>query len=212
MLKDNSIEEFLDELSSSSPSPGGGAVAALLAGLSTSLASMMANLTTDKKGYEGVSRSSKELAERMQIRKKDFLLLMDRDANSFDSVIEAFKLPKETEEEKEIRSREIQRGYAKAIKVPLEIAEKSLELFEDINYIVDNGNKNLITDGIAAAMAASTAVNMALLNVKINLKSIKGKKYADNLYYSETYSRMIDIEVAATGYLAKICSKSGLQF
>ncbi len=212
MLKDNNIEEFLEDLSSSSPSPGGGAVAALLAGLSTSLASMMANLTIDKKGYENVWKSSKELAERMDKRKDDFLLLMDKDANSFDSVIEAFKLPKDTEKEKEIRSIEIQKGYAEAIKVPLEIAEKSLELFEDINYIVDKGNKNLITDGIAAAMAASTAVNMALLNVKVNLKSIKGKKYADNHYYSETYSKVIDIEVAATGYLAKICSKSGLQF
>ncbi len=207
MLKNQSIHEFMNELASAAPSPGGGAVAALLAALSTSLCSMMANLTINKPSYEKIWQASEDLVARMNVKREEFYILMDKDASSFDSVTDAFKLPKETEVEKKHRSAMIQKGYIEATKVPLEMAEKTLELFEDINYIVDNGNKNVITDGIAAAMAASTAVNMALLNVKINLKSIKDEKYV-----KETFSKVIDLEVAATAYLAKICSKSGLQF
>ncbi len=207
MLKDKLVDDFLNELASSSSSPGGGAASALLASLSTSLCSMMANLTIDKKGYEKKWEESKEIVIRMNNRKNDFLMLMDKDANSFDGVINAFKLPKNTEDEIAYRKTEIQKGYIEAIKVPIEIAKKTLELFDDIDYIVTHGNKNVITDGIAAAMAARTAINMALLNAKVNLKSVKNENYV-----KQTKSDIIDIEVAAAGHLARICSKSGLQF
>ncbi len=207
MLKDQLMTQFFDALASSSSSPGGGAASALVAALSTSLCSMMANLTINKEGYEKKWDNAKEIVDRMETRRNNFLILMDKDASSFDGVINAFKLPKNSEEEKAYRKEAIQKGYVEAIKVPIEIAEKTLELFEDIDYIVTHGNKNVITDGIAAAMAARAAINMALLNAKVNLKSIKDENYVKN-----TKSDIIDIEVAAAGYLAKICSKSGLQF
>ncbi len=212
MLKDKLIDDFLNELASSSSSPGGGAASALVAAISTSLCSMMANLTINKKGYEKIWYSADEVVERMEKRKEDFLILMDKDAKSFDGVINAFKLPKDTKEEKDFRTQQIQEGYKEAIKVPIEIARKTLELFDDIDYIVTKGNKNVITDGIAAAMAARTAINMALLNAKVNLKSVKSSTLKDERYIKATKSDIIDIEVAAAGYLAKICSKSGLQF
>lgn len=207
MLKNQKIHEFIDNLASSSPSPGGGAVAGLLAALSTGLCSMMANLTTDKKGYEKVWMESRQLVARMEKRKELFYQLMDEDAKSFDAVIDALKLPKTTEEEKTIRSEEIQKGYLAAIKIPIRMAELSMELFDDIEFIVENGNKNVITDGIAAAFAASCAINTALLNVKINLKSVKNEKYVKNIS-----SKVIELEVTSASRLAKICARSGLQF
>ncbi len=205
MLKEKTIDEFTAQLSSDSSSPGGGSVAALLGALSASLASMMANLTVNKKNYEDKWDDSKKLAERMNIRRNDFLSLIDKDASSFDAVIAAFKLPKETEEEKEFRTEKIQSGYLEAIKIPVEIAENSLKLFEDIEYIVKYGNKNVVTDGIAAAMCADCAIKTSLLNVKINLKSVK-----DNEYVEEMNGKLKQIEINSARKLAEIVAKGGL--
>lgn len=207
MLKNRIIEDFVTDLASSSPSPGGGAVSALLGALSTALCSMMANLTVGKKGYEKVWETSQDVVEKMTQLRAELYVLMDEDARSFDAVMNALKLPKETEEEKALRSEEIQKGYLEAIRIPLAMAEKTMSLFEPIEFIVLNGNRNVITDGIAAAMSANCAINMALLNVKINLKSVKDQAYA-----KKTLSKVIDLEVASASRLAKICSRSGLQF
>lgn len=192
MLSKMTIRDFNEDLASNSPAPGGGAVAALLGSIATGLCSMMGSLTIDKKNYEGVWADSKSLCDKMQSSAKDFYTLMDEDASSFDGVIAALKMPKNTEQEKELRRNKIQDGYKVAIAAPIKTANKALELFDDIEFIVKNGNKNVVTDGLAAAITARAAVEMALLNVKINLGSVK-----DETYVSETKSIIDSLESSA---------------
>ncbi len=177
MLKDLYLQEFLDKTESSDPVPGGGSIAALSSALASALSAMVANLTIDKKNYEDVSDEMKVIAEKMSTFKQEFVLLIDKDANSFDKVMKAYKLPKETDVEKAERSRLIQEGMAYAASVPLEVAEKTAELFDLIEVLVQKGNKNAQTDALVSAMLARTAILSALYNVKINLGSIKDEAF-----------------------------------
>lgn len=177
MLKELGLQAFINQLESSEPVPGGGSVAALSSSLASALAAMVANLTVGKKNYEAVSDEMSEVAKRMSIHKQVFVDLIDKDANSFDSVMKAFKLPKETEEEKTKRNTLIQDGMKYAASVPLEVAEKTALLFEDFAYLVEKGNKNAQTDALVATMMARTAILSALYNVKINLGSIKDETF-----------------------------------
>lgn len=177
MLKDLGLQAFINQLESSEPVPGGGSVAALSSALSSALAAMVANLTVGKKNYEDVSDEMSAIAAKMSVHKQMFVDLIDKDANSFDSVMKAFKLPKETDEEKSHRNTLIQDGMKYAASVPLEVAEKSADLFDDLAKLVKSGNKNAQTDALVAAMMARTAILSALYNVKINLGSIKDEAY-----------------------------------
>lgn len=177
MLKELGLQGFIEQLESSEPVPGGGSVAALSSALSSALSAMVANLTVGKKNYESVSDEMAAIAERMHARRLEFVDLIDKDANSFDSVMKAFKLPKETDEEKAFRTAQIQDGMKYAASVPLEVAEKTAVLFDDIALLVKSGNSNAQTDALVSAMMARTAILAALYNVKINLGSIKDEAY-----------------------------------
>lgn len=187
MLKDLTIKEFLEQLASKDPVPGGGSVAALSSGLSVALIQMVANLTIDKKGYENVNEEMKNIKEEVVPKINEFMELIDKDANSFDSVIKAFRLPKETDTDKIVRKKAIQDGMKYAAKVPLEVAEETAKLFPLIEVVVEKGNKNAITDGLVAAMMARTAIKSALYNVKINLDSIKDEEFVTD------YSKKVEI-------------------
>ena len=177
MLKELGLQAFIEQLESNEPVPGGGSVAALSSALSSALAAMVANLTIGKKNYETVSDEMVLVAERMHTHRIEFVDLIDKDANSFDSVMKAFKLPKETDEEKAYRTNQIQEGMKYAASVPLEVAEKTAVLFDDLAFLVKSGNSNAQTDALVAAMMARTAILSALYNVKINLGSIKDEAY-----------------------------------
>lgn len=179
MLKDLGLQAFINQLESSEPVPGGGSVAALSSALASALSGMVANLTIGKKNYEEVSEQMTAVAAKMADHKQTFVDLIDKDANSFDSVMKAYKLPKETDEEKANRSQLIQDGMKYAASVPLEVAEKTAVLFDDIAFLVKSGNANAQTDALVAAMMARTAILSALYNVKINLGSIKDEAYVD---------------------------------
>jgi len=179
MLKDLGLQAFINQLESSEPVPGGGSVAALSSALASALSGMVANLTVGKKNYEEVSDQMTAVAAKMAEHKQAFVDLIDKDANSFDSVMKAYKLPKETDEEKSNRSQLIQDGMKYAASVPLEVAEKTAVLFDDIAFLVKSGNANAQTDALVAAMMARTAILSALYNVKINLGSIKDEAYVD---------------------------------
>ncbi len=181
MLKDLGLQAFINQLESSEPVPGGGSVAALSSALASALSGMVANLTVGKKNYEEVSDQMTAVAAKMADHKQTFVDLIDKDANSFDSVMKAYKLPKETDEEKANRSQSIQDGMKYAASVPLEVAEKTAVLFDDIAFLVKSGNANAQTDALVAAMMARTAILSALYNVKINLGSIKDEAYVDTM-------------------------------
>lgn len=181
MLKDLYLEEFVSQALSSDPVPGGGSVAALSSALSAALAGMVANLTVGKKIYIEVSDEMEEIALKLTAYKDEFMLLIDEDASSFDGVIKALRLPKETEEEKKIRRKKIQEETKYASKIPLSIARKTSELFDLIERVVVSGNKNAVTDGLVAAMMARTSILSALYNVKINLASIKDEAFVKDM-------------------------------
>ncbi len=192
MLKSMYLQEFIDKLESSDPVPGGGSVAALSSSLACALSAMVANLTVGKKNYEDVDADMTKIALEMSKNKADFIDFIDKDATSFDGVMKAYKLPKDTDDEKAERLRQIQEGMKHAAQVPLEVAQRTLLLFDSIECLVQKGNKNAQTDALVAAMMARTAILSALFNVKINLGSIK-----DDAFVQETKKEIERIEALA---------------
>ncbi len=181
MLVENKITDFLNELHSNSPAPGGGSVAALNGAIAASLVGMVANLTIGKKNYAEAEEEMKVVATKMNEVKDKFLDFVDKDANSFNGVIAAFKMPKENDEQKVARTAAIQKGYKEAIAVPLDVAKAAAELFDYIEVALKKGNKNAESDALVAAISARTAIQSALLNVEINLSAVKDQKYVEAL-------------------------------
>ncbi len=177
MLVENKLTDFLTELHSNSPAPGGGSVAALNGAIAAALVGMVANLTIGKKNYGAVEADMTALAQKMSQIKDDFIALIDKDANSFNGVIAAFKMPKDDDEQKAARTAAIQAGYKAAIAVPLDVARRAAALFDDIESALQKGNKNAESDALVAAISTRTAILSALLNVEINLAAVKDADY-----------------------------------
>ena len=178
-LASMTVKGFLEELASNSPAPGGGSVAALSGSMGASLLEMVCNLTVGKKNYEDAWEEMKRSAKDISIHRTRLLELVDEDTNAFNDVMKAFRLLKETDEEKAARSAEIQKGYKKAIDTPMETALKCIEVLELALPVAGKGNKNSITDvGVGADMAAA-GLEGAVMNVRINLGSIKDKDYVE---------------------------------
>lgn len=185
MLQNLNVKDFVDELASKSPAPGGGSIAALSASLASSLASMVFNLTVGKKEYmEYEDKLQKDIDESLQkvgILKDEFLELMERDTNAFLSLMKAFKMPKSTEEEVKIRKEKISEGNKQSLEIPLEVANKAYEIYNYIYIAVMYGNKNALSDAGVAASLTETAVEGAILNVKINIMGLKDESYKNEL-------------------------------
>src|SRR6056297_3174061 len=167
-LVDLSLKEFCEELSSSSPAPGGGSTGALAA----SLVSMVANLTIGKKKYKEHKNEMKSVKEQANNLTNNLLKLVDQDTIAFNKVMEAFKMPKSTKEEKKLRSETIQKSMKGACEVPLEIAKYSVKIASVSNKVARHGNKNAVTDAGVAARLAEASYYAGVYNVKINLASI----------------------------------------
>ncbi len=172
-LASSKISSFLSELSSSSPAPGGGSVAALSGALAAALDSMVCQLTLGKKKYEDVQDEISDMSHQIKKLQRRLTELIDEDTNAFNDVMAAFKMPKATEKEKKKRSEAIQKGYKKAAEIPLETAKTAKNVLHLSIDVAKKGNKNSITDAGVAALLGYTAVHAAALNVEINLGSIK---------------------------------------
>jgi len=166
------INSFLSELSSSSPAPGGGSVAALSGGLGAALTSMVCNLTIGKEKYVDVQDDIKKTFKQSEKLRKKLTELIDEDTNAFNNVMKAFKMPKETEEQKKKRSKAIQEGYKTAAQVPLDTAKACLQILDTAKTVAEIGNVKSITDVAVSAIMARSGAESAILNVKINLGSI----------------------------------------
>jgi len=175
------VSELLDKTASSNPVPGGGSIAALSAAAAAGLTEMVANLTVGKKGYEAVEEEMMAVTEKMRPLREKLLKDIDRDAEAYNEVFLAFKLPKSTDEEKEKRQKAIQDGLKHAALVPLGVAEDAFNILRHARTVITKGNKNAVTDGAVAAMMARTAVLSALYNVKINLGSIKDETFVKEM-------------------------------
>ena len=180
-MKNMTINEFTQLVSSESPVPGGGSIAALSGALSAALAEMVANLTVGKKKYADYKEEMMVIINKASALKEKLLNNIEEDSLAYNKVMEAYKLPQKTEEEKLHRMEEIEKGLKIAALVPLEVAETSFEVLPLAEVVVQNGNSNSVTDGLVAAMMARTAVLSAVLNIRINLASIKDDEFAKKL-------------------------------
>lgn len=172
MLADLKITEYLQQVAAGTAAPGGGSVAALNAALAAALVEMVANLTLGKKGYESVQEEMRDIGQQAATLREELTAAIDRDAEAYGEVMAAFKLPKETEQQKKLRHRKIQAGFKLAARVPLEVANKAVKILDLAGRAITGGNKNAVSDGAVAVMNARTAALAALVNVKINLTSL----------------------------------------
>ena len=181
MLADLKITEYLEKAAAGTAVPGGGSVAALNGALAAGLSEMVANLTIGKKGYEAVEAEMKDIAGQAAELRVKLTTAIDRDAEAYNEVMTAFKLPKTMDREKTARKREIQNSFKHAALVPLEVAQNAIKVLDLAGKAVHNGNKNAVTDGAVAAMNARTAAFAALYNVKINLSSIEDEGFVKKI-------------------------------
>lgn len=204
-MKELTVEQFIDVTASDAPAPGGGSVAALAGALGMALAEMVANLTIGKEKYADVDAEMRELIQKSAEIRNELTEGMQKDTESFTAYMKALKMPKETEEEKAARREAMQNGLKEAAVVPLSIAQSAVKIFPIAEAVVEKGNKGAVTDGLVAAMLARTAVISALLNVRINLGSIK-----DEAFVTEMAAMVKALEEDAVAYEKKIMKMSSL--
>jgi formiminotetrahydrofolate cyclodeaminase len=177
MLTELTIKEFINKVISNDPVPGGGSVSALNGALAGALAAMVANLTIGRKKYAEVNDIMVELSSRFEKLSSRLIEDVDRDSDAYNRVFAAFKMPKDTDEEKQVRSEAIQRETKYAAQVPMEVARAVYEVLPMIDTVAQKGNSNAVTDACVSMMCARTAILGALLNVRINLTSIKDEAF-----------------------------------
>tara|TARA_B110000914_G_scaffold75491_1_gene66366 strand:- start:2414 stop:4093 length:1680 start_codon:yes stop_codon:yes gene_type:complete len=168
--------EFSDEVTRESPAPGGGSVSAYIGSLGASLGAMVANLSSNKRGWENQVEMFSHIADQINVIRNELLLLVDEDSNAFNMIMLAFKLPNNSEKEKKIRLKSINESTIYAAKVPLKVMEKSYECYDLILKLAKEGNQNSISDAGVACLCVYTAIYGAYLNVKINLKDLPNDK------------------------------------
>lgn len=175
-FKDYKINEFIEDLSVDLSSPGGGSTAALVAALASSLNSMVYSFTVGKKVFDTLSDDVKKEMISFQQASKEFsnmsLEFMEKDRSSFVKLMDSYKLPRNTEDEKQQRANAIKNNTVEAMEVPLKLARVSLEFYDNIDFAIKYGNKNLISDGIVAATLLHSAIESAIVNVEINYNSL----------------------------------------
>jgi glutamate formiminotransferase/formiminotetrahydrofolate cyclodeaminase len=172
---------FANETASESPAPGGGSVSAYMGALGVSLATMVANLSSHKAGWDERWEEFSAWAEKGQKLKDELLYLVDEDTRAFNKIMDAFSLPKSNDEEKNRRSAAIQEATRYAIEVPFRTMQKAFESFEIIAAMVECGNPNSVTDAGVGALCVRSAVIGAYLNVKVNGAGFKDKSYLDRI-------------------------------
>jgi formiminotetrahydrofolate cyclodeaminase len=175
------IRDFVEKVADKSPTPGGGAVSAIVACLAAALNEMVAQLTLGREDYAEWHAEMERVTEEMEEIRHVLLELADADAEAFDEVMNAYKLPKETEEEKEKRRKCIQEALKRAAHVPYEICRCCRDIVKAALVVATWGNVNAISDAVSAAEMAYGAFQSAKANVLINLKSIKDETFVENM-------------------------------
>lgn len=171
------VTTFLDELASSAPAPGGGSVAALAGALGATLVSMVCNLTVGKPKYADVQDDIQVLLEQSEALRHELADLLEADVQVYTSVSKAYKMPRDTEEEKAARQEAIQAALKDATAVPMKVAEACVRILDLCTPAAEKGNVNAVSDAGVAALMAEAALRSAALNVLINLGAIKDEEF-----------------------------------
>jgi formiminotetrahydrofolate cyclodeaminase len=176
-LTDKPVSQFLTELASSAPAPGGGSVAALSGALGAALVSMVCNLTVGKKKYADVEKDIKALLENSERLRHKLADLLQADVQAYTAVSQAMKMPRATDEEKAARAKVMQQALKKATDVPLQIAEACVEVIALCQPAAEKGNKNAVSDAGVAILMAEAGLRSAALNILINLGWIEDQSF-----------------------------------
>lgn len=188
-IRDESLGALLEKFSAATPTPGGGSAAALVGSVAAALVAMVAGLTVSKRAYQSVEAEMRGvLAEALTLRDQ-LLELAERDSESFNAVMAAYKLPKETESDRAERERAIQLALKGATEVPYQTALRCSRVLELAELVVAKGNKSAVSDGGAAAVLAEGALHAAALNVAINLAAIADESFVGE--YNRERERLI---------------------
>jgi len=188
LLMDMTLRDYSDVLASSEPAPGGGSTAALSGVLGAALTMMVVNLSVGKKNYENLNEKIKakfmEEAENVKALQKELSGLVDEDTKAFNKFMEAVKLPKDTEEQNQLRGKKMQEASLYALQVPIKTAECCFRLLENQGNIARYGNRNAVSDVGVGALLTLSGLEGAILNVNINLSGIE-----DEAVRSEAYDK-----------------------
>jgi len=180
MLSDMTVTGFSERTASGDPLPGGGSVSALAAALGAALAEMVANLTVGREKYARHEAAMQALRDEAAQLRRAMLACIDRDAEAYQQVLSAFRLPKGDDAQKARRKEAVQEGFKQAARVPLSVAADALRVQELALEAVSKGNRNVFSDGVVAALMAKSAVLGALSNVKINLEAIEDPAFVED--------------------------------
>lgn len=172
-----SYDSFIERLASSSPAPGGGAASAMVTIVASSLNQMVALLTVNKKKYAEYESEMHSIIEKSRVIDQELRSLMKEDEDSFNEIMAALKMPKDTDDQIKARKSKLQEATVGAIKAPWKIASTSREVLELALKIAQHGNRNASTDAACAALFSHSAIVGALYNVRINLVSLKDEEF-----------------------------------
>ena len=194
LLMDMTLKDYCEVLASSEPAPGGGSTAALSGALGASLTMMVVNLSAGKKTYEGLDEHIKaqfmKEFDNVKALQRELTGLVDEDTKAFNKFMEAMKLPKDTEEQKQLRGEKMQEASLYALQVPLKTAESCFDLLRNQSTIARYGNKNAVSDVGVGALLALSGLEGAVLNVNINLPGI-----ADEVVKADAYGRCRELSI-----------------
>lgn len=189
MLTEKTVTQFLDELASHSPAPGGGSVAALAGAAGAALASMVCNLTIGKKKYAGVQDEMAAVLQHTEAVRKELTLLIDRDTEAFNTVMAAYGMPKVTEQEQAARTAAIQEATKAATLIPLQVMKVCEQAIGFVLAVAQKGNKNSASDAGVAALMLRAGCAGAALNVRINLGGLTDAGFVQQV--SEQYKGIV---------------------
>jgi methenyltetrahydrofolate cyclohydrolase len=181
MYLDRQLREYLDDLASAEPTPGGGSTAALSGAMGAALVCMVARLTLGKAEYAAVQAEIEEIVQKAEVLRARFQVLMSEDVEAYGRLSGCLKMPKATSEEKASRTRAIQAALVDAALVPLEMAERAVELMRYCQRIAEIGNKNVLSDIAVASTLASSAASGASWMVRVNIDGLKDQARAEEL-------------------------------
>ena len=186
-LIDFKLDDFADETAGESMAPGGGSISAYVGALGVSLGTMVANLSAHKAGWDDKWEFFSKWAEKGQIYKNRLLFLVDEDTNAFNKIIDGFRMPKDSDEEKLARTQAIEEATKYATEIPFQVMETAFNSMEVMQAMITDGLQNSLSDAAVGVLCAKTAVLGAYFNVKINAKDIKDRDFAEQILAKAEY-------------------------
>lgn len=206
---DDTIKKFINDLESDMPAPGGGSVAGLIAALSGALNSMVYSLTVGKKSYMALDEKTQDIIRKFQAKSLEFskrsLEIMDEDRENFLKLMDCYKMPKDNDEEKEIRKKAIKENTIKSMEAPLALARECVIFYENLKVMAEYGNKMLLSDLGISAILLHSAIESSIINVKVNLNGLRSEEFFEEL--DEELIKMLEISMEEKNKISEIVDK-----